>query len=90
MQGANVTYWLPLIGYARGLPRMQSGALGGGEAASVKHVAEIRYLPPGAAGRPTASQRFREGERIYAIRGVAETDDRRDRLTIWLEEGAAP
>lgn len=64
--------------------------VGGGQAGAVKHVAEIRYRAPEDPTRPRADQRFREGDRIYAIRGVAEADERRDRLMIWLEEGATP
>ncbi|MFV0473513.1 MAG: phage head closure protein [Pikeienuella sp.] len=54
----------------------------------VTHKAWLRYVAFGAPERPLADQRFREGERIFAIRGVGEADDRRERLICWLEEGA--
>ncbi len=63
-------------------------AEGHSEAAKVSHRAEVRWAPPGALARPRPDQRLREGERLYAIRGVAEADDRRERLVLWLEEGA--
>ena len=48
----------------------------------------IRYVHHGAAIRPRPDHRFREGQRIFNILGVAEADDRRQWLTCWLEEGA--
>lgn len=61
---------------------------GGRPAARVTHRALIRYAAFGAPERPVPDQRFREGERVFAIRGVAEADERRERLVCWLEEGA--
>lgn len=66
----------------------REGSAGGRPASRVTHRALIRYADFGAAQRPAPDQRFREGERIFAIRGVAEADDRRERLICWLEEGA--
>lgn len=63
--------------------------VGGRTTATFTHRATIRYAPHGAPERPTPDQRFREGERVFAIRGVTEADDRRDRLIVWLEEGAS-
>ncbi|MEX2520485.1 MAG: phage head closure protein [Paracoccaceae bacterium] len=57
-------------------------------ASAVTHRALIRFCEFGTLERPVADQRFREGERIFAIRGVSEADDRRERLICWLEEGA--
>lgn len=57
-------------------------------AAIVTHRATIRYAEFGAPERPVPDQRFREGARVFAIRGVTEADDRRERLHCWLEEGA--
>lgn len=62
--------------------------IGSRPAATVTHRALIRYAPFGAPERPEANERFREGERVFAIRGVSEADDRRERLLCWLEEGA--
>lgn len=67
---------------------VREGVEGGGPSATVSHRAEMRWAAPGAAARPRADQRLREGDRIFAIRGVAEADDRRERLVLWLEEGA--
>lgn len=61
----------------------------GRQASRVSHQAEIRYLPPDDPARPRPDQRFREGERVYAIIGVSEADDRRERLVCWLEEGTS-
>ena len=65
----------------------QERSVAGGEISVVRHRAEIRFIEAGDPRRPTARHRFRDGARIFAIRGVAEADDRRDRLAIWLEEG---
>ncbi len=62
----------------------------GRQTSRVSHRAEIRYLPPGDPARPQPMQRFREGERTFAILGVSEADDRRERLICWLEEGTLP
>ena len=61
---------------------------GGRAAARVTHKAFIRHQPFGAPSRPRPDQRFREGARSFAIRAVAEADDRREYLVCWLEEGA--
>ncbi|QIE54509.1 phage head closure protein [Pikeienuella piscinae] len=65
----------------------REGFAGGRPASRVTHRALIRYADFGSDQRPVPDQRFREGERIFAIRGVAEADDRRERLICWLEEG---
>lgn len=54
---------------------------------AVNHRATLRYAPHGAAARPRADQRFRAGERVFNILGVADADDRQQWLTCWLEEG---
>lgn len=61
----------------------------GRQTSRVSHVMEIRYLPFGHSARPVADQRFREGGRVFAVVGVSEADDRRERLVCWLEEGRA-
>lgn len=61
---------------------------GGRPASFVSHKALIRHAPFGAPERPMPDQRFREDERIFAIRAVSEADDRREMLICWLEEGA--
>lgn len=62
--------------------------VGGRASARVTHKALIRHVAFGAPTRPRPDQRFREGDRIFAIRAVAEADDRRGYLLCWLEEGA--
>ncbi|WP_340109105.1 head-tail adaptor protein [Pikeienuella sp. HZG-20] len=65
----------------------RESAIGSRPVSTVTHKAFIRFADYGAPGRPVADQRFREGERVFAIRGVTEADDRRERLICWLEEG---
>ena len=55
---------------------------------TVTHRACIRYAAPGAADRPRPDQRLTDGTRFFAILAVAEADDRRRELSLWLEEGA--
>lgn len=59
---------------------------GGREVARVTHRVRVRSVPPGSARRPKPEQRFRQGERIFAIRGVAEADHRGAYLICWVEE----
>ena len=89
--GGNVETWAPVAVHwaalrARGAREAFSA---GRQASRVSHVMEIRYLPFGHPSRPVADQRFREGERVFAVIGVSEADDRRERLICWLEEGRA-
>lgn len=55
---------------------------------TVTHRARIRYAAPDAADRPRADQRLTDGTRVFAILAVAEADDRRRELALWLEERA--
>lgn len=60
-----------------------------GEAVSLSRVAcriTVRAAPTGTARRPVAGQRFREGERIFAIRAVTERDAEGRYLTCFSEE----
>lgn len=50
----------------------------------------VRGAPPGAASRPRADQRLREGERIFNILTVTEADARGRFLEILAEEGVGP
>lgn len=63
--------------------------LAGREASFVTHRAKMRHFDPGDPARPRADQRFVDGDRVYAIRGVTELGDRRSHLICWLEEGAS-
>ncbi|MGB0853834.1 MAG: head-tail adaptor protein [Pikeienuella sp.] len=64
------------------------GQTGLREHGAVSYRATLRHAPHGSAARPRPDQRFREGERIFNILGVADADDRKQWLTCWLEEGA--
>lgn len=52
----------------------------------VTHRITVR-LSPAPAARPKPDQRLRAGGRVFAIRGVAESDARCAHLTVWVEEG---
>lgn len=54
----------------------------------VSHRILVRAAPPGSAARPRADQRFREGARLFRIRGVGEADPRGRFLICWAEEEA--
>ncbi|TVQ55947.1 MAG: head-tail adaptor protein [Rhodobacteraceae bacterium] len=55
----------------------------------LSHRITVRWAPFGAAARPAAGQRFREGERLFAILGVTEADPHNRFLICWTEEGRA-
>lgn len=65
----------------------------GGEAA---HLSLMRYriivraAPHGAPSRPRPGQRFRDGDRVFAITAVAERDADGRYLTCFAEEEVAP
>lgn len=60
---------------------------GGRETSTVTHRITIRNAPASSPRRPRADCRFRSGERLFAIRGVAPMDRRAKYLTCWAEEG---
>ena len=62
--------------------------LGGVEISQVTHKIMLRWAPFGAPSRPIASQRFREGARVFDILGVTEADTRNAWLIAWVREGA--
>lgn len=47
----------------------------------------VRGAPPGAASRPVAGQRLREGERVFRILSVAEHDPEGRYLVLTADEG---
>ncbi|MGR3803876.1 phage head closure protein [Marinibacterium profundimaris] len=47
---------------------------------------KVRAAPVGSPSRPRPDQRFREGERIYAIRAVTETDSGSRYLVCYADE----
>jgi len=54
--------------------------------AHITHRITVR-LSPDPSARPEADQRLRVGDRVFAIRGVAEAGTDRAFLTLWAEEG---
>lgn len=46
----------------------------------------VRAAPHGAPSRPSAGQRFREGERVFPIRAVFETGSSGSYLTCFADE----
>lgn len=89
--GGVVEAWAPVATHWAAL-RPRSGRerfSAGRQFAVVSHVARIRHVEIGDMRRPAPDQRFREGERIFEIRGVTEADDLRRELICWLDEGAS-
>lgn len=56
------------------------------QAARLQLKITMRAVPPGAAARPTAAMRFREGARLYRIEAVHEGGARGRRLTCYAVE----
>ena len=56
----------------------------------VRYRILVRAAPVGAASRPRADQRLREGERVFDILTVAEHDVAGRYLEILAEEGVRP
>lgn len=52
----------------------------------LRHRITVRAAPSGAASRPVAGQRLREGARIFAITGVTERDAEGRYLLCFAEE----
>lgn len=59
---------------------------GGRQVSRVTHRITVRGAAFGAPSRPRSDQRFREGARIYTIRGVSEADLRGRYLVCWAVE----
>lgn len=87
--GGWVVTWTPLGTVWADLQpgRGREGEAGEREIARVTHRITIRSAPVGSSRRPVADQRFRLGDRVFAIRAIAEADDRGAYLTCWAEEG---
>lgn len=60
-----------------------------GPVSVARYDVTVRAAPVGAASRPVAGQRFRDGVRIYAIRAVTEAKGTDLYLTCRVEEEAA-
>ena len=70
----------------------RTGRLEAGEGyprARVPYRITIRSMPPDAPSRPKAGQRFREGERIFEIRAVADEGTDLRFLTCFADEEVA-
>ncbi len=57
------------------------------ETSRVTHRITLRSAPANSPRRPTSECRFRQGERVFAIRGVADADGKNQYLTCWAEGG---
>ena len=69
--------------------RTRAGRETSGEATPVSATGYriiVRAAPYGAPSRPVAGQRFREGERVFAIDAVAEMDQAGRFLTCFAQE----
>ncbi|MEO0995734.1 MAG: phage head closure protein [Pseudomonadota bacterium] len=84
--GETVTWTQTGVLWGEVEPRSGSEATQGHRpTARVTHRIRLRR-EPGAGRRPSEDQRLRLGERIFAIRGVADAPDGAT-LTLWVEEG---
>lgn len=63
--------------------------IGGRVVSELSHEIVVRGAPLGSPRRPSPDCRFRSGERVFAIRGVADADQRGRYLTVWAEEAMA-
>jgi head-tail adaptor len=59
------------------------------DAARLQLRITLRAVPQGAAARPTAAMRFRDGARLYRIEAVHEGDPRGRTLTCFAVEEVA-
>lgn len=73
--------------WAEVLPGSGSDTLGEERMLSaVPYRITVRAAPQGAASRPVAGQRFREGARLFLIKAVTERDPRGRYLTCFARE----
>ena len=87
--GGYETHWAPL-GTLWAEVRASSARerlVGGRESSQVRHRITVRWAPEGSPRRPTAECRFRQGARVFHIRGVAGSDPSGRYLTCWADEG---
>lgn len=78
---ARGTLWAEVVPASGG-----RGAAEGLAPQRVRHRITVRAAPPGAASRPVAGQRLREGARVFAITGVTERDAEGRYLLCFAEE----
>jgi len=89
--GGFVESWAPL-GTLWAEVRARGGRETAGAAtprATVPYVITVRAAPVGAASRPLAGQRFRDGTRIFPILAVADDDPAGRYLSCFAEEEVA-
>jgi head-tail adaptor len=63
--------------------------VGGAARSQMRFKIVVRNAPMGADSRPSPDQRFREGDRVFVIRAVAERDPARMYLTCFADEEVA-
>lgn len=73
--------WAELVSRS-GSESVQSGA----PISKAGYKITVRTAPVGDAARPVAQQRFRDGERIFAIQAVVDRDTRSRYLTCFANE----
>lgn len=61
----------------------------GGAISATGYKITLRAAPQGSARRPVPGQRFREGNRVFAITAVADDDARARYLTCFADEEVA-
>ena len=60
--------------------------VGGREISELSHEIIVRGAPNDSPRRPTAQRRFRSGNRVFQIFGIANYDERGRYLTCWTKE----
>lgn len=86
--GGFTEVWTPLgahwaeVTSRAGAARAEAGV----PVSAVSYRIVVRGSPPGSAARPMPGQRFREGQRIFAVIAVAEHDAAGMYLTCFAEE----
>lgn len=69
-------------------PRSGSEDVAGSRPVSrLTHRVIVRSAPPGSPQRPSPDQRLRRGDRLFAIRAVAEYEGMTSHLRLDVEEG---
>ena len=73
--------------WAKLTPRTGRDAAGGGlRLARAAYRITVRAAPQGAPSRPVPGQRLRDGNRLFHILAVSESDAGIGYLTLWAEE----
>lgn len=91
LAGGYATDWQPL-GVVWGEVRPGAGSERGDNALALSRVPlriTVRAAPVGSEARPRPGQRFREGQRLYAVTAVTERDTQGRYLTCHAQEEVA-